>query len=626
MKNNPMTRRPDLAADDEKRAMTRDEFLQVFRNLAGRFEENQQKASQTEHSFFSGLNTCRDLAGINPFESSRLDDDHPLRQHLHGAVDRIKDVFVAWDETIDKLETHATFKKQIEDSLLVFVYGKVKAGKSSLGNYIARGCTKPVPMAAGEAGAPVFFVQEGRELTEKVSAESIRRAGAFKVGEGETTSAIQGFQLPGLTWVDSPGLHSKHAENGELAQKYVDAADLILYLTNSMAPCKRSDLEELKTLGSKEHNLAVLITGSDQWIEDEDENGDPLKELAMKTQTVREQQIHYVRDSLRKQHCDVQSKSTGVMDKTLQRAKVHSVSVVYAEEHPDSVGMQSSGMGAMLYDVAMLAQSAGVRDKLVRPLKNLRHFLNVMRTAHLPKIQSALNGLTASIATTKSKAETDARQRIQGIALRIAPAIDALIEQHASAKDSRAFKTALAQAYSRWLGEARDSIADAYANSLGERLTRAMDSAIDLLPDFEDVKKSIPRRSTVNAKRGAALGGALSALAALAVPGGVLLAAGAAVLSSALGGFAGKKIGATLDDTEIAEMVIGNNANEVGAKARAVLSEKFRRESETTLTNLQLSCYSELEAWLSGLNREVNQVTARTEALLSELDAQLTNA
>lgn len=609
--------------NDEQATLTRDEFLREFRELAGKFDESELKALQTKAAFFARLNKCRAVADEDPLQSSSLDAEHPLRMLQGDAIKRVKQVFHSWDEEINALDTHERLQKRLGDSLLIFVYGKVKAGKSSLGNYIARGTTTPPALQPGQANTPTFFVQEGSGLTEQVSDDSIRQAGAFKVGEGETTSAIQGFQLPGLTWVDSPGLHSKHGENGELAQKYVDAADMILYLTSSIAPCKRSDLVELQALGRKEHNLAVLITGSDRWIEDIDENDDLVKELAMKTPADRDLQLNYVRASLRLPADDEPSQSDAIMNRTLQRAQVHSVSVAYAQSHPDAAGMKLSGMGGMLHDVARLAQGAGVRDKLFRPLRNMRSFLHDMEAKHLPTIQARLHDLSASIATTKSQTETEARQRIQEIALQIAQTVDELIEQHAKSNDSRAFKTDLARAYSSWLGKARDAIAAAYAASLGTRLTRAMDSAIDLIPDFQDVTKKIARRSTVNAKRGAAVGGLLSALAATLVPGGALVAIGAALISSTLGGLAGNKIGSTLDDTEITDMVIGNNAQEVSAQARKTIREKFVRDTEHTLTALNLACYAELEAWLSYLNREVDQVATTTQALLSELNAQI---
>ncbi|MCP5972895.1 dynamin family protein, partial [Klebsiella pneumoniae] len=74
---------------------------------------------------------------------------------------------------------------------------------------------------------------------------------------------IQGFKLPGFTWVDSPGLHSTNTANGDLARKYVDQADLILYTMNSQAPGRQSDMSEVSSLLNGKRSLMILLTGSD---------------------------------------------------------------------------------------------------------------------------------------------------------------------------------------------------------------------------------------------------------------------------------------------------------------------------------------------------------------------------
>jgi polynucleotide 5'-kinase involved in rRNA processing len=48
-----------------------------------------------------------------------------------------------WQKKIATQDTGVHFRAGFNDSLLVFVYGKVKSGKSSLGNYMAWGHTDP---------------------------------------------------------------------------------------------------------------------------------------------------------------------------------------------------------------------------------------------------------------------------------------------------------------------------------------------------------------------------------------------------------------------------------------------------------------------------------------------------
>lgn len=601
--------------------LTRQDFLNVFKELGGQFTQNQQHASAAESRFFSELRKCRRVAERDPLAQSPLEPEHPLRQLLEETVQKIKDVFSQWDAELANRETHAKFKERTADSLLVFVYGKVKAGKSSLGNYIAWGAPEPTQqvLEAGEFD-PEYFVETSSGLTEKISDESIRVARKFKVGEGETTSAIQGFKLPGLTWVDSPGLHSKNAENGDLALRYVDAADMILYLTNSVAPCKRSDMKELQALGRKEHNLAVLITGSDMVEEDEDDQGQLVKVRVMKTDDARAEQLNYVQSSLSQSAESGTSQSDQIMDKTLRRARVHSISVEYAAKHPDAVGMQHSGVGQMLHDVALLARGAGVRAKLVQPMRNLRSFLTEVRDEDLMKLQQCLKGVADGIAEARAKADSESRKKILAITLEMGPHIDSLLEKHR--KDSGGFKRAVDAAYKEWLGQGREAIGEAYAASLGVGLTNAVDDAIGAIPDFEPIKKTFQRKSDVNAKRGAALGSAAGLLALLG-PAGWAAGLAIGVTAALVGSTAGSKLGGMLDDNESAEIEIGDNAHLVGAKTRQMIREKYLKSADKTLSDMTLVCYSGLEEWIADLQAQASSVGAHTSNLMTELDERI---
>lgn len=611
---------PDACA--AQKTLTREAFLSVFRQLAGQFEDNKQRISSTEEAFFGELHKCREIASRDPLALSNLEPTHPLREVLADNVGLIKQVFFEWQEAIDNRETHARFKTRVSDSLLVFVYGKVKAGKSSLGNYMAWGKTDPAGQHAssGSGHKPEFFVEKSQGLTELVSDESIRKMQAFKVGESETTSAIQGFRLPGLTWVDSPGLHSKHGANGDLAAQYVDAADMILYLTSSGAPCKRSDMAELQALGRKDHNLAVLITGSDAWDEDLDENGRVVKVRVMKSREDRDAQLQYVRDSLSPQLGNDSSDSARIMSETLRRARVHSVSAAYAEQNPDSEGMALSGVGNMLFDVAALAKGAGVRDKLVRPLKILRSFLQQIQSSDLVRIQTCLKGVAQSVASARMQADTDARQNLQAIALEIGSGIDALLVMHG--KDSAAFKHAVDVAYKKWLGAGREAIAAAFAASLGVGLTNSLNDAIGEIPEFMPLTQSIRHKKNVNAKRGGALGGLLGA-ASFLVPGGPLVALAVGLAATAVGSYAGNKIGGTLDDAEFLDVVVGDNKEEVGMHVRKMIREQFENSSAKTLESMMLVSFSGLEQWIADLQAQTDYVSSATSRLLAELEAHI---
>ncbi|WP_172452640.1 dynamin family protein [Chromatium okenii] len=180
----------------------------------------------------------------------------------------------------------------------------------------------------------------------------------FAVGACETTASIQGFKLSGLTWIDSPGLHSKTGENGGLAQDYVDAADLILYPMSSSQPGRKTDLEEIADLLQKGKRVEVVITRCDMTDVDVNDAGELVSQLVMKSEEDRKEQSDHVYKEIVKQK------------QRDDQLEVLTVSVRYAEEHDDnSAELEKSGMNALFRKLTKLTQSEGVRLKEKTPGK-----------------------------------------------------------------------------------------------------------------------------------------------------------------------------------------------------------------------------------------------------------------
>lgn len=607
------------AANDA--VMTRDQFLQCFAVLAHKFDKRKEEVGAVERAFFDALDRCRRAAQEHPLSGSKLDKDNALRDLIDEQAQRIREVFEQWDRTVRNRSTHAEFKKRKQDSLLVFVYGKVKAGKSSLGNYIAWGRHDPAVDAQRHGAAePQYFVETSRGLTEHISEDVIRERRKFKVGSTETTSAIQGFTLPGLTWVDSPGLHSKHEENGELAQQYVDAADLVLYLTNSTAPCKRSDVTELKELGRREHNLAVLITGSDMFEEDEDEDGNLVKVRTMKSVDDRASQVEYARKTLREQGAAQDTDAARIMASTLRRAKVFSVSVAYAEEHPDARGMAESGIGHMLHEVARLAESDGVRAKLNQPLKNLRSFLHEIRDRDLMALRRRLDDCGQGVGQARAEARRKAMADCQGIAMAIGAQVDALVSKHAM--NDAAFKRAVRQTYGQWLRDGMAKATQAYQSTMEASLPQALDDVTRTIPGFEIKAHTFNRKRNIRAKQGAALGALLIGGAATLLTGG-LAAVALGVGGSMLGGLVGRGVGGMLDEDEALLIPVGDNAQQVGSATRKLLRESFDAQMRKVIDSLDGVCFEGLSLWIASMQAQARDVEDRTRALLQDIDQRI---
>jgi predicted GTPase len=602
--------------------MTRDEFLNCFVELENQFEQRKEEARYGEHEFFAALSRCHKTAQEHPLAGSKLKQNNALRELIDEQAQRIRKVFGQWERTIHDRHKRAEFKKRKADSsLLVFVYGKVKAGKSSLGNYVAWGWHDPTADAQqGGQTQPQYFVETSQGLTEHISEGEIRERRKFKVGSTETTSAIQGFTLPGLTWVDSPGLHSKNKENGELAQQYVDAADLVLYLTNSAAPCKRSDVMELKELGRKEHNLAVLITNSDMFEEDEDDDGNLVKVRTMKSAHDRASQVEYTRQTLAEQGEGEGTDATRIMASTLRRAKVFSVSVAYAEEHPGAQGIAESGIGHMLHDVALLAKSDGVRAKLIQPLKNLRSFLHEIRDRDLADLHKRLDDCIQGVEKARSEARRKALSDCHSIAMAIGAQIDVLVSRHTM--DDAAFQRSVRQAYGQWVRDGMVKATRAYESTMETSLPEALDDVMRAVPGFETKTLQVTHKRNLRAKQGAVVGALLLGGAATFLTGG-LAAVALGVGGSMLGGLMGRGVGGMLDVDEFLDVPVGDNALQVGSTTRKLIRESFDAHMLKVIDGLDVVCFEDLAQWISQVQAQARNVEDRTCALLQDIDSRI---
>ena len=164
------------------------------------------------------------------------------------------------DAVVENAEKHKLFMKstsfinKFDETFIVSVFGKVKSGKSYLGNYIMGNAFKKNKISScyDNLDDITVFVEDRGKLTtvDKLSESMAENEGmGFGVAAVEATSTIQYFKIGGLTWFDSPGIGSITRENEELAEEYVKNSDLVIFCMNSDAAGTRQELDELINLG-----------------------------------------------------------------------------------------------------------------------------------------------------------------------------------------------------------------------------------------------------------------------------------------------------------------------------------------------------------------------------------------
>lgn len=590
----------------------RSELLTVFSRVAAQFTATSQTVAEREQRIQPLLNALNTAQAKDPWTSSALSEDHDFLQLIKDCTSTLREQLEQQLAQVLSYQKKHDFHQRFNNSLLIYVYGKVKAGKSSLGNFIAWGRSQPDDVLKALASpVPQFFLEEDSGASEAMTPERMARQQHFTVGVTETTSSIQGFTLPGLTWVDSPGVHSVTAANGVLAHEYADAADLILYLSNSSSPGRQSDLNEIARLIDKDKSVMVLIPASDTYDDDVDDEGNLVSTLLMKSDRDRADQELYVTEELASR---VDIASAGVT--------IQTISVDYAWQGPETERnkrWQESGLGTFAATISSVAQSGAVQMKQRTPLVNHKNFCDDLQTNSQHLVET-LSGLEEQLEHACQQLRLRSGQIHVELNQRLQPRIDQLAEQYVM--DDRLY---LKHCIKIWQQEFAasvtallDGVKDEFDQMAGS--INALVATDHAIPAFKKCVERIAFNSSLGEKvgkaSGAALGAAIGGIAGSIVPGvGTLVGSGLGGLVGGLfGGYGGGKVGEHFNKTEYEELELGDNRDEVAFQTRQVLSARGKRELEALTLQLEKACYGDVQQWLI----DIRQALVRLQQELNE--------
>lgn len=609
----------------------RNDLLNVFAGIAGEFDQVKRQIDRRESVLKAQLKKLNDARKTSPWRESPLEQRHPLQNVAERCQQRLDSQLDAWISNVESYERNTSFRRDFDDSLLIFVYGKVKAGKSSLGNYLAYGNSAPDAALIDSASpCPEFFWRESTGTAETMSAELMRNQRCFGVDVVEATSSIQGFRLPGMTWVDSPGVHSVNSVNGQLADDYVACADLIVFLSNSSSPGRHSDMNEVMGLLQKKKNLMVLITGSDVIEEDVDDLGNLVNQRVMKARSDRDDQIGYVRSELAEIDPSAQSR--------LNQINIHSISVRYAEEggpQEQAQRWQDSGLADFAADIGNIARSSGLALKRQTPLMNLLAFC-----LKLAESTDQLEKELVDIRTGLSAARSDLKLSVDHILSQLRKELPGQIEKYADqyAMNDQAFSEAcrelLDHAFLHYASELCNSIGQKFENI--EIHDQAVGPFAREAPQFsahvEKIKFDSRRNESFGRAGGAgfgAWGGAEggAVLGTLIMPGVGTVVGG--LIGGALGAWAGNKAGGAaggyFNTSEEIEVAVGDNRDEVSLGARERLLELAENRLRVLYEQLDQLCFIDIADWLKNFHSALKEMRQHTLTQILEIEKELSH-
>jgi hypothetical protein len=264
----------------------------------------------------------RSLSGLTA--DLRVAESSPLASLLNGEIGKWQQIINACYAEAKKQVEGREFQNKFEKVPLVIVFGIVKAGKSTLGNFIHGRAFRAAPFdnvyKNGKLPNARIIVQEKGRQDASVK-------DAFDENSIESTCSAQYFTIPGLAWVDTPGIGAIEKKEidivplAEIAKKYVQYADLVVFLANSTNPGVQEDIAGYKNLYESGKKALVVITRSDTF-ETKVENGKIVRRQVAKDKDRRKLQEDSLCDAMAKngvprEYCDAVSISTQLAEKAV---------------------------------------------------------------------------------------------------------------------------------------------------------------------------------------------------------------------------------------------------------------------------------------------------------------------
>ena len=192
--------------ENEYIAETAADFLTALDSAGTKLQDFSQLLQEKNDMVFLALDrfgqkTNSLMKAPGKIKESRTTVDSALDEVMQGLNNAIN----SWHKSIASSKKGQQFMHDHEKYLVVMVFGAVKAGKSTLGNFIAGREWLSAPFDNVYKHCPVteFATQEkGRDTGDL---EKVNGRMWFSEGITDTTGDIQYFTLSGMRWFDSPG-------------------------------------------------------------------------------------------------------------------------------------------------------------------------------------------------------------------------------------------------------------------------------------------------------------------------------------------------------------------------------------------------------------------------------------
>ncbi len=541
---------------------------------------------------------------------------------LEGTIELIRESSNSWVANFQEMLEKEKFRSDLANYFIIIIFGKVKAGKSSLGNFVAN-------HKLNEQTVEFFKYDEAGKKQDIKKLEELDED-KFDTNNLECTVEIQGFKLDGMAWIDTPGLGSMVKENGDLAKEYMQSADYIIYPLSSDAPEQIDDLKVISKLAQENKKITICITKSDEYEEDECECGSEegcykcnegitsiLKNKSIENRQAQELGIKNQIKDLLKNH-----KKSILGD--IFSISTHTATKGLAENNEEL--FKNSNMPKFYELITKVVQEKATKLKEETPYDGLKSFID--------------NNILGNNDNTQKNSIANIKQALENLDEKIDESLERfhILQSNANSDLESEVESVVSEYYSKIDKSNSKEIFVTIDEKLNIKISTIIQNNIyEIFADFDTTLKSLSSSfgtsdfeihdtyqtieyttETRNKTIGSGLLGTGAAIGAgfflASNPVGWIVAGTMAV--SIAGGYIGGEIGKATGSTQTEQIKVGDNKEEIIQKFKSIRLEHYELFAKSIYQQMQDTFFTPLQNTSQDISSSLNRFEIRIIEIL----------
>ena len=557
---------------------------QEFLDLLSDFKQDYQRVSDKQNLLLEKKYFFDQQLKKTLYEELDINQSSSLAKAVEEVRKTINKGMENWNKKLEDSQPMKRLSEQYADRIILLVFGKVNAGKSSFSNFIADFFSNDKVRRFTVNNGQIEYFSENK---------------AFAEGVVETTAAIQGIELGDkLVLLDSPGLHSVTDQNGELTRRFTDSADAILWLSPSTSPGQVQELQDLKAELEKNKPLQPIITRSDEIEEDFCEKTQRiLQTLKNKSMERRAMQEEDVIKRLKQSNIRVPVKDA------------ISISIhAYKNSQKSVSDLEDAGLNKLFDRLFAIIKDAKAY-KVNKANQQVLNFIDLEVLGTLNNlVKPTLNKLTKESEQTTTLIERKKEYLLAHITASVLAEISLIVNRHKNSRNKELISNEINQLIEKKINIELNRQLAGFVKSIGKVSSTLSKES---LGDFEAITIEIEQVSGSGYKSAVSSAGMLAgALFGSLIPGL------GTVVGSAVGGTLGGLISSKLGDNFITREKI---TEEIGVSANALITKTTEQVKNDLPIMINAVCDDILKT-IGSVNIFANKILEEIDSFEKEIE------